>query len=249
MVKGMISSHLFESEHGLKSFTSTRNTLKEYSSPRFTGEPAKIVSTCRQELAAVLSLNIEQLVFPLQTHSSVVAEVEDVDHKEFKSIDALITNKPGICLCIQTADCVPVLFYDPVNKVIAAAHAGWRGTVGQITAGVITMFTSRFHASPDNILVFMGPSISADNYEVGEEVANAILRSIPEPEKIIEEGSRAKFLINLSEANRQVLLYSGIPAENIEVSDYCTFRDKDLFFSARREGIGTGRLVSGIRLE
>lgn len=248
MDNSLISCNLYKRQQGLIAFTTTRGTIMKMAGPRFTGEAARAIA-CRQELASQLNLDVNQLVFPNQTHSCIVAEVEGPDKIDLAGTDALITNKSGICLCIQTADCVPVLFYDPVNKVIAAAHAGWRGTVALIVKEVVRQLSSRFLSSPKNLLVLMGPSISAEYYEVGEEVAHAVLKMTAEPEKIIDEGRSGKFYIDLREANKQVLLNCGVPSENIEVSHYCTFRDKDLFFSARREGIGTGRLVSGILLE
>ena len=100
--------------------------------PRFTGDSADSYMGNRKALGKLLGISPGQMAFPRQTHSSQIEIVGEIQKKELQGVDALVTNTPGICLCIQTADCVPILLFDPVKKVIAAVHAGWRGTVQKI---------------------------------------------------------------------------------------------------------------------
>jgi YfiH family protein len=216
--------------------------------PRFTGDPADKVKQNRAQLASVLKIQPEQLVFPRQTHTNLVVDLDSIPNDEINETDALVTNQPGICLCVQTADCVPVLLFDPVNRVIAAAHAGWRGTVKKIAEATVLKMQQKYHSDPKNILTAIGPSIGPEVYEVGSEVVDEVQKNIPFPEKTLQKNSSGKFHFNLWEANRQILFAAGLREMNIEISEECTFQNKTKYYSARREGIQTGRIVSGIML-
>lgn len=232
----------------IKAFTTLRQTITEEAKPRFNGEYKITTEGNRQKLAKVLDLDARQLIFPMQTHTCSVARLSGIPTKELQDTDALITDKPGICLCIQTADCVPLLMYDPVKNVVAAIHAGWRGTVGLIVKEVVQKFKYHYSSSSKNIRVIIGPSIGPEKYEVGNEVIDAVIKFIPNPNMSLIKHPSGKYNFNLWEANRQILLKCGVLNENIDISGYCTFLGKEYFFSARREGIETGRLVSGIML-
>jgi YfiH family protein len=186
-------------------------------------------------LAEKLMIKPDQLVFPRQTHTNCVAEIADIPVSEIKETDALVTNKTGICLCVQTADCVPILLFDPVKNVIAAVHAGWRGTVKKIAEIAVQKMVQNYGASPENIIAAIGPSISPDIYEVGGEVVEEVKKSIPNAEIVLHRNSSGKFQLNLWEANRQVLLENGLQSKNIEILGECSL-------------IETGRMVSGIIL-
>ena len=250
MDKHKIESYqLFSKNYNLLAFSTTRSTFSENELPRFTGEPAEKVKQNRARLAAVLEIQPEQLVFPRQTHTNCVADLDRVPENEITETDALVTNRPGICLCVQTADCVPVLLFDPVNRVIAAVHAGWRGTVKKIAEAAVLKMQKKYHSNPENILAAIGPSIGPEVYEVGDEVVNEVRKTIPFPGKTLQQNVSGKFHFNLWEANRQILLSCGISSQNIEMAGECTFSYRDKFFSARREGTDTGRMVSGIMLD
>ena len=105
-----------------------------------------------------------------------------------------------------------------------------------------------YHSKAENILVTIGPSIGPDVYEVGDEVVDAVRNSIPEPEKTLQFNPSGKYHFNLWEANRQLLVAAGILPQNIEITEECSFTLKDKYFSARRDGVNTGRMVSGIML-
>jgi YfiH family protein len=150
---------------------------------------------------------------------------------------------------VQTADCVPILLYDPLSNAIAAVHAGWRGTVQKIAAVTVRKMVVEYGVSATNILAAIGPSISPAVYEVGGEVTEAVLSSIPNAENAILLKPSGKHHVDLWEANRQVLIESGLLPENIEIVGECSFSQNEKYFSARKEGAKTGRMVSGIMLK
>jgi len=207
----------------------------------------------RIRLCDALPISPDQLVFPKQTHTATVKTITTgfIDmNKEAKKhflneTDAVITNLQDICIAVKTADCVPVLLFDSKRKVVAAVHAGWRGTVQNIVFVAIQKMIKEFGTDPLDLIAGIGPSISSEVYEVGEEVwkqfeSEFYLASNPE--------KADKKLLNLWSANYQQLIKAGVPAEQIEVARTCTFSDPDRFFSARRDGIKTGRMATGIMI-
>jgi hypothetical protein len=163
--------------------------------------------------------------------------------------DALITNEPGLFVCVQTADCVPILLFDPIHKVVASIHAGWRGTVSKIALKTILKMTAQFGSDPKDIVAGIGPSIHVHAYEVGPEVINAVQENFVNSLAILKPSlTPGKVYFDLWEANKMILEESGIPEENIELMGLCSFEHSDLFYSARRDGVDTGRMVSAISL-
>jgi YfiH family protein len=140
------------------------------------------------------------------------------------------------------------LLFDPINNVIAAVHAGWRGTVKKIVEIAVQKMVQKYKSSPENIVAAIGPSISADIYEVGNEVVEEVKKSIPNAELLLHKNSSGKYHVNLWEANRQVLLENGLQERNVEIFGECSFSQGSKYFSARKEGIDTGRMVSGIMI-
>lgn len=248
MDKSLVLYSIFGQFENVKAFMTTRQTFPENDAPRFTGNPDRKPGENRERLAAALGISFGQLVFPRQTHTSCVAEICGLPEEELEETDALVTNQPGICLCVQTADCVPILLFDPKQKVVAAIHAGWRGTVKKITAETVQKMVNSFLSHPKDIVAVVGPSIGPEVYEVGEEVVEAVWKTVPNAEKTLQKNSSGRFHFNLWEANRQILLHCGLLPENVQVSGECTFQLDKKYYSARRDGIVTGRLVSGIML-
>nr|WP_319511195.1 peptidoglycan editing factor PgeF [uncultured Draconibacterium sp.] len=238
----LIRYSIFQPHANVCAFTTTKSTLP-VKRIRYSNVPEN-----KAKLAEALALEVERMVYPDQTHSSCVAEVTEFPEAIISETDALVSNQPGLCLCVQTADCVPVLLFDPVEKVVAAVHAGWRGTVGGIVEKAISKMTN-YGASAKNIVAAIGPSISPEIYEVGDEVVDAARKSIPNVEATLHKNGTGKFHFNLWEANRQLLLKNGVPAQNIEVLGACSFSETEKYYSARRDGIDTGRMVSGIMLK
>lgn len=199
----------------------------------------------------------KELVIPFQTHETKCLLIDDVyvsasSHQRqelLHGVDALITREPGYCLCISTADCVPVLVYDKKQGAIAAIHAGWRGTVASIVRDVLLRMKEEFGTSGEDVIACIGPSISFASFEVGEEVYEAFQKNgFDMPRISMRKEETGKYHIDLWEANRMQLLAFGVPTEQVELAQICTYIHHEEFFSARRLGIKSGRILSGIML-
>ena len=209
------------------------------------------------------------LVALKQFHSDVI-HVFDTAPTDPCSSDASITNRPGLLLAIQTADCVPILFVDPKKRAIAAIHAGWRGPLARISAKTIGKMQMHFGTNPRDLLAAIGPSIGGCCYEVGTEVATQFLSQFADAPDYFEEfrtGDEPNpiqwlnmmppghqpppkgILLDLRKANRSQLLAAGLRPQNIHAIDLCTACRPDLLFSYRKEGPASGRLMAiiGIR--
>lgn len=248
MYKHLLHYQRFELFKNVLVFTTTRQTFT-IENPRFTGDLPEQFLTSRKVLAKKLGIETEQLIFPRQEHTNCIAEINQIPDIEIKATDALITNQKGICLCVQTADCVPILLFDPAKQVIAAVHAGWRGTVKKIVSSAVEQMKTKYCSDPKDILTAIGPSIGPEVYEVGDEVVDEARKSLPNPGKALSLNISGKYHFNLWEANRQLLVSAGIPNQNIEISGECSFSNPQNYFSARRNGIATGRMVSGIMIK
>lgn len=155
--------------------------------------------------------------------------------------DAIVTTRDNLAVCIKTADCVPVFIVDRVKKVIAAVHAGWKGTAQEITAKVTRLLYERYNASPENLIAAIGPAIGLCCFELDRDSAD-IFRIQKDHEEFLFEGNTPdKWIVDLAEANRRQMMHCGIPEANIDLSRLCTFCRQDLFFSYRGSGGVTGR--------
>ena len=158
-------------------------------------------------------------------------------------------------LCAQFADCVPLFFYDPVRRVVALAHAGWKGTVLNISMATISLMKHTFGSQPSDIYAVVGPSIGACCYEVDVTVASRVeqvldeIKATPEHrDAIITNNGNQKYMLNLQVLNRKLIEQAGILSSRIEVTQLCTSCRTDLFFSHRKEGGSTGRMIAWIGL-
>jgi len=254
MLQGRLSVFKFESFKNYKNiahFVTTKEGWISGNKPRFTGDSESIYAGFRKELAVSCELDADQFVFPRQTHSDRVVVVTSENFTNtIDDTDALITNESGIFICVQTADCVPILLFDPVKKVVAAIHAGWKGTISKIAMKTIQQMTEKFGCNPADIVAGIGPSIHIHAYEVGPEVLEMVQSNFSNSLALLKPSlTEGKAFFDLWEANKTVLIESGLTEENIEVMGLCSFEHANLFYSARRDGIDTGRMVSGIRLE
>jgi hypothetical protein len=189
----------------------------------------KNISANRQLAFEALDLSLDQLCNLKQVHGTTVCNAKP----GIQEGDALVTNTKELVLAVSIADCYPILFHDPINNVIGAAHAGWRGTVGKIASKTIEAMV-QLGALPKNIQVAIGQGISTDKFEVGAEVIDQF-RNAGFPKECIEANH-----IDLVKSNRFVLEGAGIPPQNIWVMNRCTFEDD--FFSYRRDKGVTGRM-------
>ena len=187
------------------------------------------------------------IVIPRQTHTTNVQVIKDVPTpEELQDVDAVVTQLKDFCLCVSTADCVPVLLYDKEKEVIAAVHAGWRGTVGRIVEKTIEVMKSHYGSEGKDLVACIGPSISLESFEVGDEVYAAFEEAGFDMSRIARRYE--KWHLDLWEANRVQLLANGVLPEHIEVAGICTYQHHVDFFSARRLGIKSGRILSGITM-
>jgi polyphenol oxidase len=218
----------------------------------FTGDNFSSVNQNRQIIRKALGAENLQLVIPHQTHSTEVRIIDttfnnltDELRVEFlDEVDALVTALPGVCVAVTTADCVPITYFDGVKKIVAVAHAGWRGTCRRIAKNVVEVMVREFGCNPSDIHIFIGPSISPEVYEVGSDVVQEFDKAeFILPEIISRKGE--KYLLDLWQANVQVLTSCGIPRKNIKISGECTYTQQEKYFSARRLGIHSGRILSG----
>lgn len=235
----------------------TRNggvSKSHYSSLNFgfhVGDEAEEVLENRSILAESLSFPLDNWVTAEQVHGTeiAVAGKEELGsgarslESALKGADGLITDQRGMLCTAFFADCVPLYFFDPVTEYIGIAHAGWKGTVN----GIARKMTERMveaGSDPRNLLVAIGPSISADFYEVDENVMKAVPTEFRDKCAIPRENNR--FLLDLRELNAEILLQTGVIRHNIDITSFCSYREKDLFFSHRRDGGKTGRMLGYI---
>jgi YfiH family protein len=220
----------------------------------------------KRRFQATLGASDLTLVSLHQIHSDVVRSVDSVPARQCKG-DALATQRSGLLLGVRTADCAPVLLADPHKRAVAAIHAGWRGTLQRIVTKTIGQMQMEFGCRPEDVLAAIGPTIGGCCYEVGTEVASAFaakfanasdffdeLRTGDEPNPLqwlnmMPPGHQPppnKVLLDLKKANRSQLVEAGVPEENIFVAELCTACHVDRLFSYRKEGAGSGRLMSAI---
>ncbi len=227
----------------------------------YCGDSPRHVEMCRASLCAQLGIADSQLILPYQTHSDKVAVIDshflqlsnDEQYKALQGIDAIVTALPHICIGVSTADCIPVLLHDAKRNVIAAIHAGWRGTVAGIVKKSIEVMRHRYNSCASDIRAIIAPGISIDAFEVGDEVyeefckAGFAMQQIAKRYPATDGGE--KWHIDLWEANKLQLMRCGVDEKSIEVAGICTYNNHAEFFSARRLGIKSGRIFSGILLK
>jgi YfiH family protein len=180
-----------------------------------------------------------------QIHSGIVRNMQDtLAANDPVEGDAAVTALKGAVLAIQTADCVPILLADRKGRAIGAIHAGWRGAASDIAHKTVRVLVEEYGLLASDIVAVIGPHNAACCYEVGSDVVDAI----GDPAVFVSRPGKSKLHLDLAAVNRKQLLKAGIPAEQIQVSTLCTSCRADLFYSYRREGSSTGRLLSIIGL-
>lgn len=162
--------------------------------------------------------------------------------------DALVTNQPGVMVAVRTADCVPILMHDPVQGVVAAIHAGWRGAVGAIVPKTLALLEERFGSHPKQVRLSIGPSAGVCCYEVDEPVLERVRLEVPSWKKVVRIGNGGKAKLNLKGLIKEQALAYGAVAQAISTVNLCTICHEDLFFSYRREGKVNGTMISAIGL-
>lgn len=191
-----------------------------------------------------------------QVHDARIAVIErpGMTREELEGYDAFVTSLPDTAIGVRTADCVPILLYDPIRKVVAAVHSGWKGTVLHISQQTINVMVQRFLCRAEDLQAVIGPAIGPDSFQVGEEVvAQFVDAGFPLDEIWTFRGDGDErpmsggHHIDLIQANQWLLEQAGVKTENIQAYRIDTYNDES-FFSARREGFQCGRIINAIKL-
>lgn len=204
------------------------------------GDDNEKVFENREAFFNKIGLTTSQIAFQKQVHSDFVTIVDSPGI--VGESDAIITYKKNIGIAISSADCTPIFIYDRKEKVIAGVHSGWRGTQKQILHKTLSLLTGQFNSMVENLFAYIGPSISQKSYEVGAEVANQF------DAKFVKEFS-GKYFLDVTGINLNTLLDFGLSALNLEVSPLCSFQEKNLLHSYRRDGVASGRSLGIIAMK
>lgn len=206
------------------------------------GDDRENVMENHRRFAKALGYEETKLVFSDQVHLTKFHKVTKNDcgkgilkESDIKEIDGLVTDEPGIPIITFYADCVPLFFYDPVKKVIAMAHSGWRGTVERIGAKMIAYMETEYGSRVQDIICAVAPSICQKCYEVSEDVAFRFLEVFGEGygDELLYAKEHGKYQLNLHKACEITLLEAGIKEKHLDVTDLCTCCNPDFFFSHR----------------
>ncbi|GEL67400.1 peptidoglycan editing factor PgeF [Marinilactibacillus psychrotolerans] len=221
------------SEHGLKNYIAGTDYNFRYQ------KAGRSVKEDVQKVLSKMTIHPKEIYTGQQVHSANIAYVNGeygdafVFGKTFKETDGLITDQPNVALLIKFADCTPVVLFDPVAQVLASVHSGWRGTTQRISLKAIDKMVNDFKCKKENILVYLGPSIDIDHYEVGSEVYDAF-ETFENRDQFYRPIGK-KYQLSMLDANLDILKGAGIRSENIEIEKASTFTDPRLH-SARAEG-------------
>ena len=221
------------------------------------GDREEAVRENFHRVAETLGVTEEQFVFTDQTHTANIRIVTEEDAgkgltrpRDYHDIDGLVTNVPGLVLSAFTADCVPVLLADPVNRAIGLCHSGWRGTAGRITREALRIMRETYGTDPADVICGIAPSICHDCYEISRDVAEVFAAEFAGHEaEILTDGYPGdKFHLDLWQANRIVLEEAGVLPGHISVTDICTCCNPDLLFSHRASRGKRGNLGAFLML-
>lgn len=209
-----------------------------------------------RRVAQALGTSIDHIVTSDQTHTTNVRPVgkEDLGKgitrpRDYKDVDGMITDQPGVLLATFYADCVPLYFVDPVHKAIGLSHSGWRGTVGRMGQATVEAMEKSFGSQPKDLLCAIGPSICQDCYEVSRDVAEAFIFAFPTHEKeILQAGALGKYQLDLWKANEIVLTEAGVLKEHIDLAGLCTCCNSSILFSHRASRGKRGNLGAFLML-
>lgn len=217
-------------------------------------DPAAVRENFRRFCTAA-GMDDRQVVISAQEHHVQIRNVTADDRgrgvdreRGYTDIDGLLTDEPGVVLCTQYADCVPLLFVDPVKRVVGTSHSGWKGTVARIGAVTVERMAADYGCRREDILAGVAPSIGPCCFEVDEPVYLVFQQAGLLDTGCFEEKAGGKYHLNLWEINRRILLEAGLSAEHVTVTDLCTRCRPDLFWSHRAAGAQRGSLAAFIAL-
>lgn len=255
----------YEFNDELKAFSTTRDggvskgAYASFNINHYCGDSETDIKQNRRLLCDELHITDDVLIMPHQVHDTEIQVIDqgfmslppEKRREALEGVDGLVTSLKGVCIGVSTADCVPVLLYNKEYHIAAAVHAGWRGTVARIVQIALKAIEEHYNVPPQKISAIIGPSIALKSFEVGDEVFE-LFQKAGFPMSMIAEKFPAKapytvkWHIDLWEANCLQLLESGMDREHIYVSGIDTYSRADKFFSARKLGINSGRIFTGI---
>lgn len=254
--------HQYDLGPGVKAFSSTRHggvgtgNYASFNINYYCGDNDADVVANRELLCQMLGIDEWHLVYPHQVHGDVVGVIDSqwmeslspIEKRiSLDGVDAVMTNLSGVCIGVGTADCIPILLYDAAHHASCAVHAGWRGTVKRIAQKAVEAMAGHYGSDAMKLRAVIGPGISLQAFEVGDEVYQEFEKAHFDMARIARRYR--KWHIDLWECNRLQLVDVGIPQACIQIAGICTYEQHDDFFSARRLGIHSGRIFSGIMME
>lgn len=209
-------------------------------------------------LGRAMGLDCRNLVFSDQTHTSNVRVVTEADRgkgfvreKDYRDVDGLVTNVPGLVLATFYADCVPLFLVDPVHRAVGLSHSGWKGTVGKIGKRTVELMKEQYGTRPEDLTAAIGPSICQDCYEVSEDVIGQFQEAFEKTywKEIFYEKPDGKYQLNLWRANELIFREAGLLPERILTTDLCTCCNAKLLFSHRASKGKRGNLGAFLMLK
>lgn len=220
----------------------------------YCGDRPEDIEDNRKALCQLLKIDQDHLIMPHQVHGTSVTQIgrtffllkKELRQTVLEGVDALITNVPNVCIGVSTADCIPLIIYDGEHHAAGVVHSGWRGTVANIVGAAVEAMKMAYHSRPECLKAVIGPGISLKNFEVGDEVYEEFNQAAFPMDRIARK--ERKWHIDLWESVRFLLETTGVRPENIQSAGICTFDHVEDYFSARRLGLASGRILTGVVL-
>lgn len=240
--KKILKSDLLSDDKAIHFFTTRESVVTHKELDEYIG----LAKTNLDEISKYLNIPVENIISPEQTHSCNI----DIAQKgrTYPNTDALIVSEKDIAILLNFADCTPIILYDEENNIGAIAHAGWKGTASSIVPKTINKMIELYKSKPSNMYAIIGPAISMSNYEVGEEVYNAVKSTLKNNyiDYFSYNRETNKYNIDLKTINKHQLEELGI--KRIDMCNYCTYDSVDVFFSYRKEYGNTARHSAVLKL-
>lgn len=242
--------HYYSFDASVVAFSTTRHggvsegCYGEFNINAYCGDTPEHIARNRQSLSALLEIPEQSIIMPHQVHGTQVYRVDAPTHEVIEGVDAVMTDVAGLCIGVSTADCIPILLYDPCHHAVCAVHAGWRGTVQRILCRAIAAMTDAYGTIPADLKSVIGPGISLESFEVGDEVYQQFADAGFDMLAIARKYK--KWHLDLPLCNRMQMEDLGI--RHILMSGICTYQHCGDYFSARRLGVKSGRIFTGILL-
>lgn len=220
-------------------------------------DPVHVLENYRR-MSDILGVEKERMVLSWQTHTTNIRRVTEADagkgvvrERDYRDVDGLITDVPGITLVTFYADCVPLYLLDPVHRAIGLSHSGWRGTVNRMGRVTLDAMSREFGTMPEDVIACIGPSICQECFEVGGEVTEEFAKEFDPQyhEELFYKKENGKYQLDLWRANQIIFAEAGVKEQNIHTTDICTHCNPERLFSHRTMGTERGNLSAFLCLK